>query len=342
MLMPADAVPSIGILAANSSGEKGLKDAEIPLPLIVGADDPSQPATLIHLPPVGSTVLDGAPRDYPSASPRVWAADESIATDSVPAAIIRYPKRVLPSDSELLVPVAAPALRLTETTRAITWLVFPEDWDEEVLAQGLETLALQSGPDPAVVLVGEAEANTISVGRQLFGSRASHAPDVTAALEAAATPLIGYLGAHILLHDARTSAALSALLEDPRVVSASCVVVATEKRGKGWHVSVADAGAFTRMSSADRHAADKLHDSMLLWRATYPALRPPRDLWLARSAAVRGWQQRAGPLRPEEGIQACTSLVTASYLGQQHDRPAHLRPPASAEQRSIRSEALFG
>jgi hypothetical protein len=162
------------------------------------------------------------------------------------------------------------------------------------------------------------------------------------ALEAIQTPLVGYLGAHVILHDGRTSGLLSTLVDEPTVVSASCVLVSAEKRGKSWHVAVADPGTMNGRSNEGKALPDDCQSAQLMWRATYPTLRPPRDLWVSRSSTARNWLQRAGPLRPQEGTHSCTSVVTASYLKPRDDRPSHLLPPAAAEECAIQTRVLFG
>jgi len=253
---------------------------------------------------------------------------------------IRHPKSIIPGDSELLVPVAQPPLPLSSGSPPISWLVFPEDWDDESLAQGLHALSLQDAP--ALALVGEVQPAVASLAHSLFEGRVHTFADVTAAVAGIETRLIGYLGAQVILHDQRTSKILSSLLDEPAVVSASCVLVSTEKRGKGWHVSVADPGTFSRADGHEHSLMDRCQHAQLFWWSTYPTLRPPRDLWVAKSASVAGWLQRAGPLRADEGVQLCTSLVTAGYVGHRREGEAHLRPPAAAAQQTLRSEALFG
>jgi hypothetical protein len=166
--------------------------------------------------------------------------------------------------------------------------------------------------------------------------------DIPAAIEGIHTPLAGYVGGQIILHDRRTSQVLAGLLDDTSVVSASCVIVSTEKRGKTWHVSVVDPGEFSDLEGERLPLVDRCRDAQYLWRTTYPVLRPPRDLWLAKTSSVAGWLQRAGPLRPHEGMQLCTSLVTASFVGEREAGEAHLRPPAASEERAVRAQVLFG
>ena len=335
IILPADAIPSIDVLCAAAGPATGADDLRVSL--VVADADPAQPSMLIRMPPLGPSVLATGTSDYIAAWPR-FADPAPTPPEPLELAAIRHPRRPLVKESEMLVPVAEPALKLDGADQAVTWLIFPEDWDGDALRQSLEALALQQGAhSPAVSLVGEVAGPVAGEGTRLFKNRLSISPDLNNALDSVRTPLLGYLGAHVILHDRRTSRVLSALLSEPTVVSASCVLVAAERRGKGWHVSVADAGKFGGENS---QAAP--NEPLHFWRSTYPALRPPRDLWLGRAESVKRWLQRAGPLRPQEGVQLCTSLVTASYIGAKDDRPAHLSPPASAEQRAIQSELLFG
>jgi hypothetical protein len=338
LVVPADTVPSIAALVAPAA--PGSSD-EVILPLLIADADPSQPVKRVEMPPISSPVLHAVAEGFRPTWPRFVPSGRS-SSALIDVGAIRCGRRSAPNDAELLLPLAADAPQVRSDQQAITWLVFQEDWDEDVLAESLQLLALQDGADrSAVVLVGE-ETPSLSVAERLFGNRVCSSPDLPAALQRLDTPLAGYLGAHVLLHDRRTSAVLGRLLENPAVVSSSCVLISTEKRGKGWQVSIADTGTFGSGKEHDNSLAERSSNAQLLWRTTYPTLRPPRDLWVGRAAAVPGWLQRAGPLRSQEGIHACTSLVTASYGRSRDDRPAHLAPPAAAAQRAVRMEALFG
>nr|NUR37562.1 hypothetical protein [Sphingomonas sp.] len=338
LILPADTVPSIGALVASASAASSQDEAI--LPLLIANNDPSQPVKRVEMPALSTPALHTAVEGFRVVWPR-FVPDGRCAPVGVAA--IRCGSRIGPNDAELLMPVAPDATNLVSAQQAITWLLFAEVWDEVVLGESLQLLALQDGADQtAVAIVGEAPPSSLVQAQRLFGGRVSSWPDLTAALETLGTPLTGYLGAHVLLHDPRTSAVLGGILDDPGVVSSSCVLISTEKRGKGWQVSIADSGTLVSGNDHDHSAAERSANAQLLWRSTYPSLRPPRDLWVGRSAAVPGWLQRAGPLRAQEGIHACTSLVTASYGRSPDDRPAHMAPPAAAAARALRVEALFG
>lgn len=341
IVLPADTIPSISLLAMPAAAADA-KDGEPVLPLVIANDDPAQPATLLSVPSTDEQPASERACGYPPVWPRLRPGNT--APEKGPAvAAIRHHRRPLPNDSELLVPVAPPVLNVAENDRPITWLIFPEDWAEAALAQSMEGLTVQASSKPLfVALVGEVPANIASLANDLFSNRVSFWPDLTTALGGIQTPLVGYLGAHVILHDPRTCRVLSALLLDPAIVSASCVLVSTEKRGKGWQISVADAGTFAGMKNGVEPDPRQCAEAQLFWRTNYPTLRPPRDLWIARSSIARRWLQRAGPMRPEEGVQVCTSLVTASYVADRSDMPAHLRPPASAESQALRSDVLVG
>jgi len=337
LILSADMVPTIGALVMATRERAG--DDRIELPVLVASNDPAQPFTLIELP---CTVSELANQGRYSSDlwPRFDSANGTIAADQLSACAIRYPKRLVLTDSELLVPVAKPVLPLPEISPQISWLVFPEDWEEDALFEGLRALSLQTAA--VLVMVGEVQPSSNSFARSLFHQRLHRFPDVPAAIQGIATPLTGYLGPHLILHDERTSGVLAKMIDDPAVVSASCVLLSSDKRGKGWQISVVDPGNFQAIGQDDRTLAQRCHDAQLFWRSTYPVLQPPRDLWLARSASVAGWLERAGPLRAEEGVQLCTSLVTATYVRPRDQSEPHLRPPASARLQAIRSEALFG
>jgi hypothetical protein len=344
IILPADTVPSIELLTTPASAMTAA-DYLAAMPLAIATGDPAQPATLIHL-PTRTPALENKIEGFPPVWVRTLRTEPGkklAPTEDIRIAAIRRRTKPLPSDSELLIPVASSALQPGEKDRPITWLLFPEDWGEEEFEQGLQALALQDVRNPlAVALVGEVQASASRAASRMFGDRVSLFEDVAMALESVATPLVGYLGAHVILHNGRTSRLLAAMLDDAAVVSASCVLVSVERRGKGWHVAVADAGSLSSFDGVSDPRPDDCHTAQLIWRTTYPTLRPPRNLWVSKTSTVRGWLERAGPLKSDEGIQACTSLVTASYLRTCEGGIVHLRPPASAETCSIRSEALFG
>lgn len=335
MILPADAIPSIEVLVMAAGSETSAE--ELAVSIAVADADPAQPTVLIEVPPVSPSVLAAGTSDYITAWPRFENLSRGPAKP-LQLLAIRHPRRPVIKESELLLPVAEPALQLDGPDQAITWLIFPEDWDSDALRHSLEALAIQQGAhSPTVSLVGVVADSVAAMAARLFTDRLSVSHDLNNALESVRTPLLGYLGAHVILHDGRTSKVLSALLKESTIVSASCVLVSSERRGKGWHVSVADAGKF-----GGENSQPALQEPLHFWRSTYPILRPPRDLWMGRAESVKRWLQRAGPLRPEEGVQLCTSVITASYVATKLDLPAHLSPPASAEQRAIRSEVLFG
>jgi hypothetical protein len=338
LVVAADMVPAINILVMAAKAITAPEETK--LPLLIADADPAQPVTFVELPSTSALVLQEDAPNRPPAWPRFEGASEMGAAECIAACAIRVPRRTMPGDSELLVPVAQPTLPLPEGSPPISWLIFAEDWDQESLAQGLQALSLQDAP--VVAFVGDVQQSINALAHSLFNGRVGAFADVSAAVAGIKTPLIGYLGAQVILHDQRTSKILSSLLNDSAVVSASCVLVSAEKRGKGWHVSVADPGAFCGRNGEEHSLTDRCHHAQLFWWSTYPALRPPRDLWVARSTSVAGWLQRAGPLRAHEGLQLCTSLVTASYAGCRKEGEAHLRPPAAAVQQALRSEALFG
>lgn len=329
----ANIVPAIGALVMSRA--EGAAVEAIELPLLIAGIESTQPATLIRLPAkASSTALNP---EYGATWPVLLAADGMAPAGRLRAAGIRHSNRPIPTDAELLVPVSGPDAIAVPFGKDITWLVFPEYWSAETLHYGLQALSEQ-GASAHLLMVGKVQQSTVDVAREIFNGRVMVATDLTAGLGDICTPLVGYLGPNVILHDHRTSGILGNLVENVGVVTASCVLVSAEKRGKDWHVSVEDSGVW--QSSMPQNLRHEI--SRLLWRTTYPVLRPPTDLWVARSSSVNNWLQRAGPLRPEEGLQLCTSLVSASYAGDRVDAEAPLSPPTADERVAMSAELLFG
>jgi len=236
-------------------------------------------------------------------------------------------------DAELLIPVME-GLPSSDGREAITWIVYPGAWDDETLAQSLEALSLQLGSsDDRIAIVGSSGRTALGLAERFFASRVRLWPDAETAIRNAETPLSGYLGPGVLLHDGRTAQILASMLRDASVASAACVVVMAEKRGKGWQVAPADSGEIANGHSLLAQA---------IWRANFPVSRPPRDLWLARTTSVTMWFKIDGALEKKDGAHVCTSFVAASYVGVRSEEQTPIRVPRAREDASTRVEALYG
>jgi hypothetical protein len=341
LVIAADMVPSISFVSlTEGNGEPD--DSPLFLPIVVAGSDSSQPATFVELPPSAPAVLTAGASGYPAAWPRfVPGRPVRLPSISGPAAV-RVPSGRTLADAELLTPAMAPALILPETnSRQLTWLLFPQDWNPDELAQTLQALLLQIGAENhKLALVGTVDDELQTLVTGLFGANAAVFPDAQSAAAELTTPLAGYLGAGVILHDNRLTSILISLLKDRGIASAACALVTTERRGKNWHVSIADAGGIA--TGRGTAAMDSAAVAELFWRTVFPVTQPPRDLWIARSGQVKKWLGDRSPQRLTSGTHVCTTLVTASYLGQRGNDAPEVRVPPAPEELALRARALFG
>lgn len=338
--LPFDMVPTLSILG-QLRGKAAEKTGPVLLPMMVAGAEASQPATLIGLPAnVPASLAKGA-TGYARPWPCLEAPGLRFAELKGPAAIRRASDRAL-TDSELLVPAMGPALAMPDTAGdPLTWLIVPQEWRSGELVQSLRALSVQRHSSiHSIVFLGEPDAEVAALAADLFDGRAAIFPDRAGAIANVATPLIGYLGSAVILHDDRSARFLAHLLEDPEVASAACALVTSERRGKTWHVSVTDAGSIA--GTAEEKAAFRANLGKLLWRASYPVEAPPRDLWLARTAIVEKWMQSRPPQRVRSGFHLCTTLVTASFLGAPGEVAPEIRVPPVAPNLSLTAKVLFG
>ncbi|MEO7187508.1 MAG: hypothetical protein ABIW58_03765 [Sphingomicrobium sp.] len=335
LILGSDMVPSISALVAGCGPLENVRQSHA-MPFAAASMEHSQPATLLFL-PRSEWPSSGVGR--PRAFPRLESASSTL--DMPVAAIRMAPSRPL-HEAELLVPVAAPKLSVSKSSAGISWLLWPNDWREDDLLQSLETIAAQTDAGPSsIVFVGSEPAGAGRLAEQLFVGRVRSVPNVEEALPAIDTPLAAYVGPNVILHDRRTAAHLSTMLDEPRNATASVVMVTVEKRGKGWLVATADAGTIPTLSGSERTVAEQSKDAMLLWRATWSGVKPPRDLWMtrAKSLAVCLSSDRDADAG---GLHICSALITASYSSPPQGGSPPLSPPANAPHRALRTESLVG
>lgn len=334
LILGSDFVPTIAALTARSTGEAGGVEQAI-VPFVVAGADPSEPSTLVSPPPNAKfTELPG----YIPAFPRIEldAAGSAEAGD-VQFFAIRTPRRQALDDADLLVPVSAPGLELPAQSAAMSWLLWPDTWREEELLQALEAVALQTNAGPfTVIFVGSPPGAVEALAGRLFDDRVHSAASLDEAFARLDTPFVAYLGSGVILHDQRTAAMLATTVEQSNAASASALVVAVEKRGKGWLIAPADAGKINTRRGAERPKVLEAADSLLLWRASWPAALPPRDLWVTRTETLLGWRSNSAIV---DGHHICSALVTASYCGPRSSAQAPLTPPAAE---GLQTELIVG
>jgi hypothetical protein len=341
LAISGDMVPSISFLSLTE-GEGEPDDSPIFLPVVIAGAESSQPATFVELPKSAPAALAARASGYPAVWPR-YVPDRPVRLPvmSDPAAV-RVPSGRIIADAELLTPAMGQALLLAEKiSSGLTWIVFPQEWRSEDLARSIQGLSLQIGAgNHKLAFVGAVDDGLQALARGLFGDNAALFTDAESAAAALKTPFAGYIGPGVILHDNRCASFLMALLDDPEIASAACALVIAERRGKNWHVSMADAGRMAKSRGTAAVEAGAVPE--IFWRSVFPVSQPPRDLWIARSRQVKKWLGNRSPQRLAKGAHVCTTLVTASYLGARGDDAPEVRVPPATEEAALRATVLFG
>jgi hypothetical protein len=316
-------VPTISVLVAGLDPQ--VEPDETAMGLLILGNEPSQPASLIRM-PIGR---QPPANHFRLVIPRVLKSDGSPARAPSSAAVLalRMPPARPLTDAELLIPVAAPALPIEPSTEGVTWLIEPDRWSGQTLAQGLQSLGAQSAAGPfSLAFIGSAQPEVQALADQLFEGRIQISTTAQEAVEGVQTGFIGYLGGAVILHDPRSIALLKSMLSEPQTATASAMLVSVEKRGKGWIVSPADAGQIGKRE--DRRGPVDSQAAIALWRSSWPVILPPRDFWVARTETVRAWGLRS----ESNGRHICTALLTASYCAPRaRGKPPISPPPASID-----------
>jgi len=336
-----DMVPTIAALTEPRSA-KVVKVGEAIVPLVVAGHDPAMPVSLVDVPRHMTALLGELEAPGGGTWPRLVAGKSAIPLDFPPAAI-RACRDNGPSDAELLVPVADPALPSALNRReAITWVVEASGWHEGDLFLAIHSLGMQAGADhDALAVVGQVDRATLSMAKERFEGRAALFRDLKAAALGIDTPLAAFIGPGTMLHDPRTALELSRLLGHQSVETASCVLIRGEKPGRSWHAAGLDLGAMA--GRIDGRPTD--HDGRalagLLWRTVYPVASPVRDLWLTRTANARAWiGNRTG--KTIAGYHLCSFMVTASNVGCERPAERSIVVPQAPSNHSLNVRANAG
>jgi len=256
------------------------------------------------------------------------------------AAIATFADRDV-GDATLLVPIAD-AVEPADKRPAIAWIIELQEWTEGALVQAIHALSLQAGAGgDCLSLVGTAEAIVRSVARQRFPGTVKSFADKESAIAAAQTPLIGFVGAGVLLHDTRTAAVLASLLDDEQVETASCAILEVSQSGAGWHSTIADGGAFATPSGTKLGRPERESVTAFLWGSSYPVRVPGGHLWLARKSSLSDWIEGSEQQRSKV-IHICSSEVSASHVGKNAKAQVPAYVPRAAEEQATRVRALFG
>jgi hypothetical protein len=310
-------------------------------PLIISARDPSQPAIAIHLPSEDGPAQDLLSGRAAACWPRVRGSAKIALPEGFPAAAIAQSAGGQMSDSTLFVPISDRPEQ-SKPRPAVTWLVDARGWAEGALAQAVHALSQQTGGGgDCLFFLGAPDAAAALAARSKFAASSISFDDVDSAVAAAGTPLIGFIGSGVLLHDNRSAAILAALLEKDSVATASCAVVHPKQQSAGGHASLEDGGSFGSSSSnglgrSERHAA-----IAFLWGSNYPVTAPGRHLWLAHKATLTDWSKNE-TRRLGKRFHIFSSEVSASHLGTESPVRVPAFVPRAAAERVTRVRALFG
>jgi hypothetical protein len=339
LVLKHDMVPTIAALTEPRS-VNSRKGSEAIMPLLVAGREPTMPVSLIEVPPQTGALLEEIGVNGVGGWPRLVVGQGSLPITFPPAAIrVRRGDRL--SDAELLVPMAD--LPIESTPRpAITWLIEASGSHERELYLGIQSLMMQSGGDhDALAIVGSPDRATLSMAQQRFAGGVADFSHVEAAIASIDTPLTGFMGHGIILHDPRAAGVLSRLLDHGSVATASCVLIRGEKAGRTWHAAAAEVGVTEKIDSRLKNCTDQVLVEHL-WASTYPVAAPPRDLWLTRSSNVRGWIEESWSGETVDGFHLCSFMVTASHVGYEGDLgPGIVVPPAPTEN-ALRVRAYIG
>ena len=333
-----DMVPTIAALVEPDAPGSGNARHSF-VPLIVAFPDPSEPAIAIELPAAVLPAQGLLSGPATTRWPRVTAKD--VAPDSFPAAAIAPSAGTPMSDSTLFVPISGREGQ-AKPRAAVTWLVDPSGWAEGGLAQAVLALSQQTGGGgDRLVFLGAPDPDADFAAASRFAGHATSFDTMQSAVAAAETPLVGFVGPGVLLHDNGSAAVLAALLDDDCVATASCAVIRTGQQSAGGHASLEDGGNFATplghvLGRPERHSA-----IAFLWGSNYPVAAPGRHLWLARKTTLTKWTEDE-PRHLADGLHLFSSSVSVSHVGS--TSPARVPDfiPRAPDERATRVRALFG
>jgi hypothetical protein len=341
LVLRHDMVPTIAALTEPRASERSTYSQAVPL--LVASTDPDGPVILIELPGNLDPGLETLPEFATTRWPRIEMPEGEVP-QRFPAGAIRLGNAKRLTDAELLVPTADGNLASRFASRqAITWLIKADGWTDGTLVKAIYALALQCGMHAdSIAFIGSADPLSLSVAIDRFGGRVRRFVDVASSAREIETPLVGFLGAGVVLHDNRSVAVFSTILENDAVATASCVLITSGGRNSIAHLAVLDSGITDTNAAFD--LARPEHELQLehLWRTNYPVAEPLRDLWVTRSEALSTWLSERKPASAGERIHICSSLITASYCDEFATARFPKDLPGVAVNSAVRAEVLFG
>ena len=342
LILRHDMAPTISAIT-EPRAESADARSHISLPLLIAAREPSQPALWIEIPSTAADALEEAPLDSPLRWPRLEAANQISVSSDIPAGAILLARASRPSDAELFAPDGDRQLaRLADMRQRITWLIDTQGGENGELGRTLTTLALQTGRSgDRVIFVGPVDRDIVLRAKAQFDG-VSQFNRIGPAVATVQTPLAGFVGAGVLLHDNDTASIFSCLLQSDSIATASCPLICFEQAGKVWHVTVADAGAVVSRTAKLLQPSQCARVAEELWGSHYPVAVPSPHLWASRSSDFATWFDGTRPTEQNDRVHICTTVVTASYVGAReapHQLAAVPQMPADSV---TQAEVLFG
>lgn len=324
--LPADMVPSLGLLCAALDDELGRpKDVPLGLAHLYGVNDDSQPSLAVMIPAV--------PLDLPSSAAVTHFKGQARLRGS--AGFRRHPgiagiKRVRTaalSNGELLFPVSA-ALPLTGFKPGAIRLVLDCGGDiEENALRTLNSLAMQSCA--AMIEIAVLNAASLAVRNHadaLFQERTFEAESWESAIAWCEATFCGSVLSGTVFHDWRTLAMLCDFVSSG-AASASCPLVTSVRVGKSWSTHIVDNGLVAERPG-DPYADALVQSSGSLWGCTYPVRAPVAGLWITLTEKLARWvHSETHRLDRADGDHWCTAMTSTTFIGDIAGRSAGFEPP---------------
>lgn len=337
----SDEIPTLQIITAL----KVLKDQTseerarvMAAPFIVTKPNPAMPKFGVTLPSDAASLIGMASKYFRNAAPILVptnAAPPCESSDLVAA--IRFVGGRSVQDAELLMPAGMNAAHvlLPAVAKPVIAVINTGGWEQSNLVTAIEALGRQGGANRlALVLVTagiDPADHIIGVCNRFFPSRWSLMTSLAEQWAHDAEVNILSIGQGVVLHDSRTIETLAALVERDDVISAGCAVVRSTDAKKGWATDIHTAGVVNWVGPLEAARPLTLRDPALLPLAIYPVVQRMGDLWMARAVKIDETNEcQMIPVADRAGYHVCTSLVSASLVGEPCDQQISDAGPEAA------------
>jgi tetratricopeptide (TPR) repeat protein len=310
--LSADAIPSLQTLMVDFDKGAGSGAAAF---VLASASD-GKPKYVLR-PPYGRSEADRhfqGTKTFPIIEPGVPADRPQKDAGNRPSGVaaIRFCRFLAPDEAQLVapLPLGLQGIQKTGITGRIVTspvsVVHSYSGDEKTLAAILQALALQHGGDELRVLVAGSAADAdciLSLLRRFFATRGHFVPcpdddqegaRLNRAAEQVDTDFLLVIGDTILLHDPCTTSALSSLLSDAAVASASCMLIGPQASGKTTKLDLMSAGYFpSAMPGTEVGQMSLVNGDVLLNlpHGTWPTAANSSRMFMVKSGQ---WRQLGG------------------------------------------------